>query len=330
MNNRSVSVILPTHNRAALLGRAMDSVIGQTYPHWELVVVDDGSTDGTAALLRGYAASLGRRLIVIRQARSGASAARNAGIERATGHYLAFLDSDDAFVPHKLARQVGLFERRPELGLVFSDMSRHALNGVRHRSTFDYHGPMVRQIPAEDLGEGQFVCGPNAVDYLVRRYCIPTITGMVRRSVLGTDVRFLPGQSYSEEWLFFLEVADRAPCGYIDEPLSIQYCQPDSVSTRCPASNVRRQYDALRHIRRRFPGVSREAGRCLRDQMATCCRQMGFDAFKAGRFKPALGHFLRAWFHRPDFRGLVWIAQTAWERDRGSLTHTPPREAAVP
>jgi hypothetical protein len=330
MSNRAVSVILPTFNRAHLLGRAIDSVIGQTYPHWELIIVDDGSTDDTDALLSGYAASLGRRLIVIRQAHGGASAARNAGIDRTTGRYVAFLDSDDAFLPQKLARQVALFERRPELGLVFSDMSAQALDGARYRSTIDRYGPMVRCIPAEDLGDHQFVCGPDAVDHLVRRYCIPTITGMVRRDVLGTDVRFLTDQTYSEEWLFFLEVAARAPCGYVDEPLSVQYCQRDSASTRCPASNVRQQYAAVTRIRRRFPNVSREARRCLRDQMVTCCRQMGFDAFKAGRFQPALRHFQRAWLHRPDFRGSVWIAQTLWEMMRTRLPHTSSEETAVP
>ncbi|MBN1514526.1 MAG: glycosyltransferase [Phycisphaerae bacterium] len=330
MSNRAVSIILPTYNRATLLGRAIDSVIGQTYPHWELIVVDDGSTDETDTLLSAYAASLGRRLVVIRQTHGGASAARNAGIDRATGRYVAFLDSDDVFVPQKLARQVSLFERRPELGLVFSDMSMHALDGTPHPSTFDRYAPMVRRIPTEELGDGQFICGPDAVDHLVRRYCIPTITGMVRRDVLGTDVRFLTDQTYSEEWLFFLEVAARSRCGYIDEPLSVQYCQRDSASTRCPASNARQQYEALTHIRRRFPNVSREAGRCLRDQMVTCCRQMGFDAFKARRFQPALRHFQRGWFHRPDFRGLVWIAQAVWQMLRSRLPHTPPQEAAAP
>lgn len=153
---------------------------------------------------------------------------------------------------------------------------------------------------------------------------------MVRRDVLGTDVRFLTDQTYSEEWLFFLEVADLAPCGYIDEPLSIQYCQRNSVSTRCPASNVRQQYEALTRIRRRFPNVSRDAGRCVRDQMVNCCRQMGFNAFKAGHFRPALRHFQRAWFHRPDFRGLVWIAQTTWEMMRSRLPRVSSEEAAAP
>ena len=98
-----VSVIIPTYNRRAMLVEAVDSVLAQSYRDRELIVVDDGSTDGTAGDL---AMRFGARLRVIVQSRSGVAAARNAGVGAARGDYIAFLDSDDFWLPQKLERQI--------------------------------------------------------------------------------------------------------------------------------------------------------------------------------------------------------------------------------
>ncbi|MGD9365350.1 MAG: glycosyltransferase family A protein [Desulfobacteraceae bacterium] len=107
---RVVSVILPTHNRYAYLGRAIDSVLSQTFQHYELIVVDDGSTDATPDLLSGY----GDQIKVIRQRNQGVSAARNKGIRSASGEYIALLDSDDYWLPEKLEKQVTFFKAHPD------------------------------------------------------------------------------------------------------------------------------------------------------------------------------------------------------------------------
>ena len=100
----SVSVVLPTYNRADTLGRAIESVLAQTFDHFELIIVDDGSTDSTDTVLAGLD---DRRIRVVRSALNrGVSAARNIGIAQARGDFIAFQDSDDVWRPHKLARQV--------------------------------------------------------------------------------------------------------------------------------------------------------------------------------------------------------------------------------
>jgi glycosyltransferase involved in cell wall biosynthesis len=106
----TVSVVLPTFNRRGFLQQAVESVLAQTRPADELIVVDDGSTDDTADLLAGY----GDRLMVIRQDNRGVSAARNAGIRRAKGAFVALLDSDDYWLPEKLEAQLSFFERHPD------------------------------------------------------------------------------------------------------------------------------------------------------------------------------------------------------------------------
>ncbi|MEJ2154764.1 MAG: glycosyltransferase [Desulfobacteraceae bacterium] len=106
----TISVIIPTFNRCGYLGQAIDSVLNQTYPADELIVVDDGSTDGTSDLLAAYT----DRLTVIRQINQGVSAARNAGIRQSHGTYIALLDSDDYWLPEKLKEQHAFFDSHPD------------------------------------------------------------------------------------------------------------------------------------------------------------------------------------------------------------------------
>src|SRR5258708_21019220 len=107
-----VSVVMPAYNVAWCIGRAIDSVRALDFRARELIVVNDGSTDGTRALLESY----GDAITVIDQANRGMSAARNAGIRSARGTYVAFLDADDWWLPEKLSHQVELMLGRPEAG----------------------------------------------------------------------------------------------------------------------------------------------------------------------------------------------------------------------
>lgn len=107
-----VSVVMPAFNVAWCVRRAIDSVLTQTYLRHEIIVIDDGSTDDTASVLASY----GDRIRVISQTNRGMSAARNRGIDAARGTLVAFLDADDYWLSEKLARQVELLQRRPEVG----------------------------------------------------------------------------------------------------------------------------------------------------------------------------------------------------------------------
>ncbi|TLN28536.1 glycosyltransferase family 2 protein, partial [bacterium] len=108
-----VSVIIPSYNRADMVMDAVNSVLRQTFADWELIVVDDGSQDNTREVI---AAVRDERVRYIYQDNQGLPGARNSGIRAARGEYVAFLDSDDVFLPHKLAVQVTAMDARPELG----------------------------------------------------------------------------------------------------------------------------------------------------------------------------------------------------------------------
>jgi glycosyltransferase involved in cell wall biosynthesis len=187
----TVSVIVPTLNRAALLPRALSSVLSQTRPADEIIVVDDGSTDDTPVLLERY----GARIEVLRQANAGVSAARNRGIGYATGEWLAFLDSDDAWLPHKLERQLGSL--MPEVRVAHTDeiwirrgkrvnpMKKHAKSGgfiferclplcvispsavIIHHEVFQAVGLFDETLPAcEDYELWLRICARYPVQFL--------------------------------------------------------------------------------------------------------------------------------------------------------------------
>jgi len=138
MFTQKISVVIPTRNRVQYLMQALDSVFAQTYPAAEIIVVDDGSTDVTRerleSLLRAH------RIRYVFQNQNGVSAARNKGIELANFPYIAFLDSDDLFLPAKLEKQIALFQQQPDLGFVHCCYSKfndegHDL-GIRDTSRF--------------------------------------------------------------------------------------------------------------------------------------------------------------------------------------------------
>lgn len=135
--NSTVSVIIPTFNRAAFLREALDSVFAQTLQPFEVIVVDDGSTDNTEAVVRALQA-VHSSLQYLPQRNSGPAAARNAGMRAATGHWLAFLDSDDLWVSDKLERQLAYASGHPHIGMIFGAMENLGASGKLADSRADY------------------------------------------------------------------------------------------------------------------------------------------------------------------------------------------------
>ncbi len=127
MAETKISVVVPTRNRAKYIVQALDSVFAQTFPAAEVIVVDDGSTDRTQEVLEPHIRN--KRIRYLFQEESGVSAARNKGVSLANHPFVAFLDSDDRFMPQKLEKQSQLFEQNPDLGFVHCWFSKFNNNG---------------------------------------------------------------------------------------------------------------------------------------------------------------------------------------------------------
>ncbi|HEY1505996.1 MAG TPA: glycosyltransferase [Stellaceae bacterium] len=134
-----VSVIIPALDASATLGRALDSVATQSYPHWEAIVIDDGSSDATAALVERRGDP--RCRVIRRVVRGGPSRARNDGIAAARGEVIALLDADDEWLPEKLARQVVALQEHPDAALVVCDMDAVYEDGSAGFSVFTRQAP---------------------------------------------------------------------------------------------------------------------------------------------------------------------------------------------
>lgn len=311
MTAPTVSIIIPTFNRAKFLPRALESVRAQSVDDWEIVLVDDGSTDDTENLATAYGRTLGSRLVYHRQENQGVSAARNRSLELSRGRFIAFLDSDDEYLPTKLERQLKLFELRPELGLVYSDYAYVDLAQERHPSALDTCHALARKIPCERVTSGLFVCPENLLNWLLREYFIATLVGMVRREVLGDEIRFPVELSYAEEWLFYLQVVHRCPAGFVDEPLAVHHHQPGSLARTDTHRNTLRLRQLLEAIPGVLPDLTHPQQRQLRRRWAAASRQLGYDAFRAGRFGEAQQYLKDALRGAPSARGLYDLAHAA-------------------
>ena len=196
-----VSVIIPTYNRGWILREAIDSVLAQDYTDYELIVVDDGSTDNTREILDSY----GRDIIVLQQPNKGVSAARNRGIAESRAQLVALLDSDDIWLPQKLTRQVAFFKSNPD-ALICQTEETWVRNGVRVNPKKRHHkfSGMIFE-PSLAL----CLVSPSAV--------------MIRKTLFDTVGLFDESLPACEDYDLWLRVSCRYPVFLIDEPLIIKH-----------------------------------------------------------------------------------------------------------
>jgi glycosyltransferase involved in cell wall biosynthesis len=208
-----VSVILAVRNREGCVARAITSVLAQTYRALELIVVDDASVDGTRRVVESF----GESVTLIAQAHAGVYAARNLGIRHARGELIAFIDSDDAWVPDKLAAQLPLM-RRPEVGLVFGD-------------TVHVTAP---RSDAPRTGLTSFRVAPPARGRAAERFAwcnfVPTCTVLVRRTCLEEIGGFSEASALSADYLAWFRIALRHELDYVDRPVAEYTIHADGVS----------------------------------------------------------------------------------------------------
>lgn len=219
-----VSVIIPTYNRARLVAEAIESVLRQTRPPREIIVVDDGSTDETRQVL----ASFGNRILAIHQDNKGVGGARNRALEVAQGRYLAFLDSDDLWMERKLEWQVAIMERFPHLGVLFSDF---VITGNGNRvipkglSTW-FHEPLRWDKVFEELSMVSVLCANRDEQValysgrlyralLAKPYILPSCA-VARAACVTPDIRFPEDNHHCSDWEFFARLARTNPAGFMD------------------------------------------------------------------------------------------------------------------
>jgi len=203
-----VSVIIPTYNRWPLVCESIDSALAQDYPNFEVIVVDDGSTDGTGEMLqRAY----GDRIRYIWQDNAGPAAGRNVGTRAARGEYVAFQDDDDLWFHHKLRTQVQALQAGPQYALAYSTMLFATSDGKpTTQSAYDTHRGRTGDV----------------FEAVLRSVLILPSAAMVRRWALAEVGLFDERMRTGEDTDLFVRLTMRHPAVYIEEPLALMREHP--------------------------------------------------------------------------------------------------------
>ncbi len=221
-----VSVIIPTYNRAHVICEALDSVLAQTYEDFEVIIVDDGSTDDTAEKIEPYLSD--GRVRYVKQENAGVSAARNFGVSLATAKVISFIDSDDLWKPEKLEREVSFFKKHRDVKVVFSDLE--AQRGDVFIPSFMRETPFFsKMIKDLSYGEAIVVSQRNMFLILLKEVPVKPTAFSIYKGLFKNTGGFDPSYVSGEDWEFFLRLSKSEKFGYINQPLAVLRLSKDSL-----------------------------------------------------------------------------------------------------
>ena len=292
-----VSVIIPTYDRAGIIGETIENVCQQTYPNIEIIIVDDGSTDETESVLRSY----GDRIRWTAQENAGPSAARNRGIGMAEGEIIAFQDSDDLWHPTKIARQVSLLQKYQESVACLCN----SIVELPDRTVISFENAPINPPIAEGLWL-------NPTEILTTRFVLFNQAVAIRRDVLMRSGGFDESLRLLEDMEMALRISLEGPWTFICEPLATRQaklaCTLGHKATHLDAveSEVRIREDILRRLDgSKFSALDRLMERHIR-RARRCLRAVQMKNSKA---------------LAPSIVGWGW---EQWERSQAALYRRTP------
>ena len=284
-NTPRVSIIIPTYNRAEMIVECLESVFTQTFTDYEVIVVDDGSTDNTEEVLNSYL----DRLIYIKQENMGNAGARNKGIERASGEIIAFNDSDDLWLSDKLERQLKYLDEHPDVDMVCG-------NGIFFGSSKVEGGKVIsdkRAIPLEREG----VTLPS----IFMKSTLRTPTMVARRKVIEAVGGFDPEFKVCVDLDFAFRVLTKFKVAFMNEPLFKLRKHDGHVggdSERRTLFNIK----AIEKLLREYPEARMLIGeKLINRRLAYRYYRLGKITQKKGRKKEALSAYKKSLSYRPFY-----------------------------
>jgi glycosyltransferase involved in cell wall biosynthesis len=329
--NPRVSVVLAVYNATWCVGRALDSVLAQSRVPEEILICDDGSTDGTPDWI---ANRYGARVTVLRLPHRNAAATRRVGLEQATGDWLAFMDADDTWRPAKLERQLAFIERHPEVRWVSCDGALVSSDRVIRESWLaDYFDPV--QERAGDL-----------LPSLIER-CFPLMSSMIVEREAYTQVGGIRAEMvYSHDYDLWLRLSARYPGGLMSERLIEYFTHPGQLS-RNIEERGRDDLAIMRRVENGELGHRTDIQRVAAKRAAALEFDLAIYALRAGHFDDARARLRRAAAAGPARRRaiamcgaalpaaqLTWLMKTQWmkrvvqgSRRRAPVERAPERSA---
>lgn len=279
-----VSVIIPTYNCAKYLPQTIKSVLNQSYKNLEIIVVDDGSTDDTEEILKPFLSNI----IYIKKRHSGVSDARNLGIERAKGNFIAFLDSDDFWTPEKLEVQMDHFRNNPDVGLVYSS-----------NCFIDEDGNELI-VPQRVSKEGKYkMCRGWVFRRLLFINFIPTSSVVAKTECLKKAGGFNPYFKKSQDYDLWLRIARFCQFAFINSDLCIRRVRRTGLTL----TNVDQMYsehiEILKNAKATFADLNLSDRNWLRRGLSEQAFDWGLEYLSIEDFKRARRHFMDSLIYWP-------------------------------
>ena len=286
INYFMVTAVITTHNRKELLGRAIQSVLSQTYKDIELVVVSDGSTDGTDEMMKQYEGDDRIKYISYYPGKGG-NFARNTGIKAAKGEYVAFLDDDDEWLPTKIEKQLKIMESDPEIGLVYTGTHNIYVDlGITYDSKPVQHGDLSKDI-------------------LLFNIVGSTTTVMVRKSVLNTSGLFDESLGAMQDYDLWVRVCQVAKVGVVTEPLVNYYNYNNSGQI---SVNVKKYESAYDKVNQKYELILKDnlSTKEWQHKLAGQKRTLAIKALRNGNGKEARFYFIKSIKCRFEIK-TIWL-----------------------
>lgn len=272
-----VAVIIPAYNAASYLAEAIDSVLAQTYQDWELIVVDDGSSDDTRSIVEKYQPVFAGKVRYIYQDNQGLPGARNTGIRSSSSEFIALLDADDTWLPERLQRGVAVMDLQPDVGLVHARIAR-----------IDARGNLLDK----PVCNPKYLSGHIAHHIYTRRAHIMCPTVLLRSRCLWEVGEFDRYMRATEDRDLWFRIASRYPFAFIDEILAHYRLSPGSMSRDLDRMSTAQLYFIQKHRRGGLWGfvLAQQAIASVYRERAECLRSNSHHCLSIGNYFTALCH----------------------------------------
>lgn len=251
----------------------------------EIIIVDDGSIDNTVAVVK----TLGDDILYIKQQNQGPAAARNRGIQQATGDWIAFLDADDQWTPNKIELQLNCLGKHPELQLIAGDMAEtNAQSKIEKPSMLAYHGQrnLFKQLDGAPL--------EHACASLVQKNFIPTGTVLAKKESLIEAGLFPETIRFGEDLALWAQVAARHPITCLPDVLMLRR-RHDSNATDSNEDMLNGIVQVMRLLKDKCGDVLQQQGILANEALAQACFSLGYWQFHHGQIKQSRQAFREAW-----------------------------------
>lgn len=285
-NNTLVSVIIPAYNCAKYIDEAVNSVLSQTYPYLEIIVVNDGSTDNTLQIIEKFK----DRITIINQAQSGVACARNTGIKSANGDYIAFIDADDYWFKEKIQLQVSYLEKHGDMSAVYSAWKTWTPQNGEFPQAFSL-APVITNSDIDQENSGW------VYDKLLFDCIIHTSSLLAKKSVLDKIGYFDNDLKIGEDYDLWLRLSRVTKIDKLSTALSLYRINPESITNKTPL-NINYELVVLEQAIDRWgynnPDGTTVSPKKIKKNLADVCFTFAYQHYHFGNFDIAINALIHS------------------------------------